>query len=276
MIDATHILCGTNISFDLLQEADQLLNSFVEQFEILYGEEMMVFNVHLLKHLVDCVRHIGPLHTYSNYNFEDHLGHLISLHKGTTDVASQVCEKYLLEKNMFYHLKRSPLAEKFYNDINARRSYKHCRKIGGSLLIGKPKNTLREEDIILIANNLNLSCDFKYEEFDAVLLNNKIFYETFNDSDIKRTSDSFIFNSCCKQFGIIESILVINDNLYILVNEKFEMLVNDICKFNIPLKELDFGRKKVLKSKSIGPKFAFIKFSNYIACSKFPNMFERD
>lgn len=276
MIDATHILCGANISLDLLQEADQLLHSFVDQFEVLYGDDRMVFNVHLLTHLVNCVRYIGPLHTYSNYSFEDHLGHLVAFQKGTTDVAEQVCEKYLLEKNMYHHLARSPLAQNFYDDINGRRKYKHYRKIAGSLLIGKPKNTLCEEDIILIADNLNIPYDFKYEEFNAVLLNNKIFYESINNSESKHTNDSFIFNSHSNQFAVIESIVIISDNLYVLINEKFEVLLDSKCKFNISLKELNVGCKKIMKADIIGPKFALIKFGNNISCSKFPNMFERD
>lgn len=79
LIDATHILCGSKISFERLREARTLLSSFVDNFEPLYGESNMVFNIHLLTHLADCVRFIGPLFAYSNYNFEDQIGHLVSL-----------------------------------------------------------------------------------------------------------------------------------------------------------------------------------------------------
>lgn len=274
LIDATHILCGESISTDLLQEADQLLCSFVNQFETLYGEEKMVFNVHQLRHLATCVKHIGPLQCYSNYCFEDHLGHLVALKKGTTDVATQICEKYILEKNMYYHLSISVLAEKFFDDINGRRKFKHSRKVSGSLLIGKPRNNLSEQDILLIADALQISNNFNYEQFNAVLLHNKIFYESFTDN--KRKNDSFIFNSEHKKFGIIESIFVINDSFYFLVNEKFETLDDKKCKFNISLREINFDRKKILKPEFVGPKFVFIEFDNNINCSQFPNMFERD
>lgn len=79
---------GEIISNEQLQEAKQLLNSIVDEFEILYGESNMVFNVHLLRHLADCEEAIDPLSCYSTYVFEDFIGHLISLHKGTTDVTS--------------------------------------------------------------------------------------------------------------------------------------------------------------------------------------------
>lgn len=101
LIDATHILCSSKISREKLQLAQNLLCSFVQDFEILYGESNMYFNIHLLLHLTDCVRFIGPLFAYSNYSFEDNIGHLVKLHKGTTDVASQISEKYILEKIFF-------------------------------------------------------------------------------------------------------------------------------------------------------------------------------
>lgn len=86
----------------------------MDSFEFLYGQSNMMFNVHLLKHLADCVRSIGPLHTYSNYNFEDHIGHLVALQNGTTDVVSQVCEKYLMEKNILNHLGKSTIFREYY------------------------------------------------------------------------------------------------------------------------------------------------------------------
>lgn len=274
LIDAIHILCRENITPNRLQEADQLLNRFVDQFEILYGEERMVFNVHLLKYLATCVRQIGPLNMFSTYNFEDYLGHLVSLQKGTTDVATQICEKYTLEKNMYYHLARSDLAQKFFDDINGRRKHKHFRRISGSLLLGKSKQKLCQQDVDLISNALQVSNNFHYEEYDSILLNSKIFYET--TSQLSRKSDSFIFDSENKKFAIIESIFVINDYLYFLVNEKFEILNGSACKSNIPLRKIDSGRKVILRPEFIGPKFALIEFDNNIYCSKFPNMSERD
>lgn len=278
LIDAMHILCGENISPNKIQEADNLLRSFVNEFESLYGEHKMVFNVHLLLHLADCVRNLGPLHMYSNYHFEDHIGHLVSLHKGTTDVADQICEKYLLEKNMFHHLSRSPMAQKFYDDINCKHKFKNARKIARHVLLGKPtKSKISENEKALIAIQLNIPYDFKLEEYDAVLLNSQFFYESISKLD-KHTSDSFIFNSESKRFAQIDSIFVVDNNLHILINEKFELKVDASykCKSNIPLKELTSNRKTVLSPLNVGPKYAFVKFENSITCSKFPNMIERN
>lgn len=279
LIDAIHILCGENIECEKLQLADQLLHSFVDNFELLYGESQMVFNVHLLKHLANCVRNIGPLFTYSNYHFEDNIGHLVSFHKGTTDVADQICEKYLLEKNMFSHLEKSSMARDFYDEICLKYKYKNVNGIAGSILLGNPNKNprLSEQDKILIANQLNIQCDFKLNEFSAMILNCKVFYESINKSD-KHTSDSFIFNSQNGQFANIESIFIIDNNLHLLINEKFDINFDSSskCKSSIELNEAVFDRKKVISPECIGPKFAFVKFENSLTCSKFPNMIERN
>lgn len=246
LIDATHILCSTTISHEKLQEANRLLCSFVDEFEILYGEQRMVFNVHLLAHLADCVRFIGPLYAYSNYNFEDHIGHLVSLHKGTTDVAHQISEKYLLEKNLLFYLGISPIAQQFYDEINGRHKFSFCRKVKESVLIGKakPASALGDQEKSLIINALDVPNDIQIDEYDAMLLSSKIYYETISKSRDKRTNDSFIFNLESRQFATIESIFVVNQHVYIIVNEKFEVQFDgtNTCRFNIPLKGIFFPR----------------------------------
>lgn len=166
LVDATHILCSAHISLDEIDEAEQLLCSFCDDFEILYGEFNTVFNVHLLRHLAECVRNIGPLFTYSNYNFEDQIGHLVSLHKGTTDVATQICEKYLLEHNLFKFIADSPIAKKFVDEIDSKQIFSIFRKVDGSVVIGNAKkpSQLSHEERSFIFNSLNEIFDIQIED----------------------------------------------------------------------------------------------------------------
>lgn len=279
LIDSIHILCASKITFEQLQEAKQSLSSFVNNFEVLYGESNMVFNVHLLKHLADCVHSIGPLHTYSNYIFEDHIGHLVALQKGTTDVASQVCEKYLMEKNLLNHLSKSTNFRGFYEEISSKHRFSKCFKLAGHVMIRKLKqfSVLTIQDRSLIYDVLELSTYDDIHEYQAMLLNSKVYYDVRNNLK-KKTYDSFLFNLESKKFAEIESIFVVNDNVYVLINEKFEVIQSDTwnCKSNICLKETEFPCKKVLIANLIGPKFALVKFEESITCTKFPNMCERN
>lgn len=264
-----------------LEEAKLNLLSFAENFENLYGEFNMVYNVHMITHLPDCVKYLGPLWAYSNYCFEDHVGHLVSLHKGTTDIAVQICEKYLFEKNLFEHFKYSPIAEDFYQTIDGKQKFKVSKKVAGSRVIGNAKkcSELSDDERTLIINTLNLTNDTQIDEYRKVLLNGKDFYENSQPlSNKKRTNDSFLLNTRSKKFAEIKSIFVIHENLFFLVNEKFDIDSNHVnkCSFIIDLKYSVSSNLQVIKPKYIGPKFALIKFNNTIVCSKFPNMYERN
>lgn len=274
-----HILNSSRISVEKLEEAKQYLFSFAEDFEHLYGESNMVFNVHMIRHLPDCVKFLGPLWAYSNYYFEDHIGHMVSLHKGTTDVATQICEKYLLEKNLFQHFEQSPIAYEFFQSIDSKQKCKVSRKVAGSLIMGNVnrQSSLNDVERSLIFNHLNLPSDAKIDEYSSVLLNGKIFYEK-KVLPNKRTNDSFIFNTQSRKFGEIKAIFIIHEKIYFFVNETFDMAddyEND-CPFIFNLRYSELPDQKIVESKYIGPKFAFVKFNNTIACSKFPNMYERN
>lgn len=255
------------------------MRSFVEDFEIIYGEKNMVINIHLLTHLSNCVRLNGPLYTYSNYCFEDHIGHLVSLKNGTTDIATQISEKYILEKNLQHYIHEMPTAQKFIEDIDSKQQFSVFRRISGSLLIGHPvqNSHLNEEERMLIFETLNVLDDAQIIEYNSVLLKGKLFYET-NKLRKKRTNDSFIFNVQSKTFASIKSIFIFENKLYFLIDEKFEIITNGRghCEHIYFLRELDNFNQKIIRDSSIGSKHCFVKFDTTLACSKFPNIHERN
>lgn len=279
LVNAMHILCSSRISEVDFHDAKQNLLSFAENFEHLYGEVNTVYNVHMVRHLADCVKFIGPLWAYSNYCFEDHIGHLVSLHKGTTDVATQICEKYLLEKNLFQLFELSPIAGEFFQSIDSKKKYRVSHKIEGSHVIGNAKkfSLLTDDERSLIVTSLNISSEIQIDEYSKVLLNGKVLYEIAGCVS-KRTYDAFILNTESKRFAEINAIFVVHEKLYFLVTEKFDLVhdQDNKCPFIYSLKNSDLPNQKVVKSKYIGPKFVFVKFNNNITCSKFPNMYERN
>lgn len=273
LIEAVHILCSKRITQNELQTAEQLLISFTNNYEILYGESNVVFNIHLARHLVDCVKLFGPLFTYSNYCFEDNIGHLIALQNGNTDVATQICGKYLIEKNLSHVLPNSLIASNFHKEINSTYNYSNSRNVEGFLVIGKSKSDC--ENLHLIARLLNLNNDIEISEYNSVLIDNNIFYEIENQKN-KRTYDSFVFNVNTEKFAVIKSIVVIENKLYFLISERFEKVQDqNQLRSIIYLKEIEFSQLKLIESHCIGPKFAFVRFDDVISCAEFPNMIER-
>ena len=100
-----HMLLLNNAIYMLLKESvSQLelfhvsayLNQFVQDFEKLYGQCNMTFNVHLLLHITDSVRNWGPLWCCSAYSFESYNGTLLKLFHGTQAVPQQIASSFLL------------------------------------------------------------------------------------------------------------------------------------------------------------------------------------
>lgn len=279
LTDAVHILSSNRISMSNVEKAKQLLISFAENFELLYGEKNAVFNVHVVRHLADCVKFIGPLFAYSNYCFEDHIGHLVSLQKGTTDVATQISSRYLLEKNILHSIEQSTTAKEFFEEINGNHKFHISRRVSGSLVIGNAKklSQLTEDERTLIIDILNIAKDTKIDEYNSVLLDCKVFYEA-NSCKKKRTKDSFILNTRSGNFADIKSIFVINEKLYFLVNEMYDKKIDTTnkCHFIKQISLADLVNQRVIASKYIGPKYMLVRFNQMIACSKIPNMYERN
>lgn len=68
--EATFILNKDLITVDELERAENLLEEYRMHFEQYFPREQLVYNVHLLKHNVRCVREIGPVWVASGFRFE--------------------------------------------------------------------------------------------------------------------------------------------------------------------------------------------------------------
>lgn len=94
---SAYSLLRNEIPFDELDLIDKNLRKFVQNHQLLYGESSMTMNVHLISHLVECVRSNGPLWSTSMFAFESNNGHLLRLFNGTRDVLQQITSKYILK-----------------------------------------------------------------------------------------------------------------------------------------------------------------------------------
>lgn len=62
-----------------LKYAEELLKHFVGAFGIIYGDQFIYHNVHVLLHLADDVRKFGPLDGFCAFKFENHMKYLKSI-----------------------------------------------------------------------------------------------------------------------------------------------------------------------------------------------------
>ncbi|KAL7404230.1 hypothetical protein ABVT39_011719 [Epinephelus coioides] len=110
--EAIFILLMESISVEQIDHAEKLLWNFCSQMANLYGERYETANVHLLVHLADSVRALGPLWTHSCFHFEDKNGYLLRLIHGTQNIPMQMVHAVKLVQSI-------PLISQTIKPVNA-------------------------------------------------------------------------------------------------------------------------------------------------------------
>ncbi|XP_035221603.1 uncharacterized protein LOC118194564, partial [Stegodyphus dumicola] len=100
LVSAVCILLQSSTLKSEIDIANCYLANFVFEYDLLYGEVNMNFNVYLLLHLSKCVSIWGSLWLYSAFPFESGNGHLVKLIKGTKGILKRIAHKYYIYLNI--------------------------------------------------------------------------------------------------------------------------------------------------------------------------------
>lgn len=95
-----YILLKKTITSEEVDKAEEMLHLFVRRHQELFGKQSMVMVIHLVKHLAESVRQLGPLWCHSAFPFERNNGCLLKLANGTSDVLHQISSKYCLAQSI--------------------------------------------------------------------------------------------------------------------------------------------------------------------------------
>ncbi|KAJ8670452.1 hypothetical protein QAD02_001711 [Eretmocerus hayati] len=109
--------------------ARELLKYYVEQMRYLYGDHMLIYNVHNLLHLCDEVLRFGSLDNFSAIGFEGYLYIIKKMLKNETNILSQIVNR---------------VNEMSINAIKTKRACRDRLLQGRQFMLTKPK----------VANNL--------------------------------------------------------------------------------------------------------------------------
>lgn len=249
---AIYILSKSSISRDDLFEAEQKLKIFVREYENLYGKIEMVMNVHLLTHIVESVRNLGPLWTQSAFPFERNNGILLKLINGSTDVLDQISSKYLLKKYL-------------QETIKEQRSDETVKFIGKPIALQNVSMTVYED------------CSDKSVEIENKILNvyrgikiNGIKYTSRLYKELKKSIDYFIG---LKSGSIgISKYYISHENKAFVLFEKYEVIgsvghILDVKTENVIM----YAPVDTICTKYI---YMNLNGKDYIACM--PNNFENE
>lgn len=84
-----------NVPEPQLELADKLLNIFVQNFQLLYGEQFLCFNVHMLLHLCHFVQKFGCLQSFSSYRYENMYQRIKKRMRKATKLPQQLYNRWL-------------------------------------------------------------------------------------------------------------------------------------------------------------------------------------
>lgn len=94
---AIYLLLQEEISKKDLSLAESRLIEYADQFENLYGRNNITMNLHLLRHIADAVRQLGPLWTQSTFGFEANKRVIVASTNAKRDYLHQIAWKYSMK-----------------------------------------------------------------------------------------------------------------------------------------------------------------------------------
>lgn len=151
--DAMFIFSKTHISRADFRDASAKLMKFTTQYEKYYGLENMVYNVHLLDHIPECVDNCGPLWAYSNFHFEDNNGYLSSMVQGTNNVEKQILSKTYYDGIISKFVDKRDALREFQSHMN-NTYVKNSEKVGTVTLFGNGRiHKCNEQENLLIGKD---------------------------------------------------------------------------------------------------------------------------
>ena len=159
------ILLQKKITTEELNEADEMLNRFVIRTELLFKQDEMTYNLHMLLHIKKCVENWGPLWAHSSFGFEAANHNCIRAVKSARGVNIQILRYHMmrstinfLEQHLFSECPEFGLnpQNKFLNNKVFNK-----KQVGDSIYYGVASLTAENDELLkkegLEVNNLTAS-----------------------------------------------------------------------------------------------------------------------
>lgn len=218
LVFGIYTLLQDKITKSAMFRAELALKKFVIEFQRLYGRDHMTFNIHLLTHIAQSVKHWGPLWATSTFPFESNMGTLLKHFHGTQSVPSQMARNFLLLRDMPTKAKHiitsgnqnlRSFVDKMY--ANNRRSEK-CVSLSEHVKgFGHPPCQEEVPDSHRLAIDElcgNISNSFWY--YKRFLVDGVLYHSQTYDRLKKRTNCAVSFKD--DQLGLINNMVVFKQN----------------------------------------------------------------
>lgn len=244
---AIYILLKDNITLNDIEYAQLNLNKFVDSFEDIYGKENITMNVHLLRHLPNAVKKLGPLWANSAYGFEATNGVVVKSNTSKKDMVHQLAWKYVMKHSIDSAVDNN--FERF--SVGKRKTIKISSTELQSIAAKGIK--AQSENFIMIYADVTL---------------HGVKYKSKQSKEI--TTIDYFVQLKNNSFGAVCYYLESDLDLYALI-DMYEII--DTCDHILEVKR--GSTKTIVNVHDISKKLLFLKYGQREYLTAFPNNFEK-
>lgn len=205
-----NIFLNDSISLEMIKQARLMVVEFLVEFQKLYGEKNMNYNVHLLWHLADTVENWGPLYSVNTFPFENENKFLLQMKHCNYKVSEQISYRLLFYQQIPFLINSSLISKNvksFFENFNQNK-LKNVTRFQDCILIGKGKNyVLSDAELECLPDIINNQTCRKFSK----VIYSGYRYTTCNYLRNKRRNDS-VMQTQNGNFGIITNICKIDFN----------------------------------------------------------------
>lgn len=252
------VILSKEINFDKLDLAQNLIQEFVKEINVIYKDNILLTGVHELLHLVECTRKFGPLNLINCFPFEELNRKFLGFIKGKDLIGEEFIKIFstlqtLCNLNDSFKFTNLQLSEFVKSELNIKSTNKkklnednNCFKLSGYF---ESNNQTRYTHII-----------FKGIVYHSDSFNN-------NSSEIsKKRNDSCIFSKEKNKYGIIEYFYIENNRPYAVCKEiillEKTFFIEDIPELKSELTCCDITKQFFITKCEKMTKKALIKINN--------------
>lgn len=196
-----------------LDIAEQCFKDYVRQYEVFFGLENMLFNIHVLLHAVACVRRFSTLYCQSTFGFESWNHRLMKTVTSGKGALDQIITRFLMRKFAetieMHPLIRDSVKRHVDGVLNERR--KRFVLVDGIYLLGKARRRAPTAEERRHLNRM-LWNQVSVTEYRRALFENKEYrcasYTHDGERGLSDNSNIFTWGD---EFGSISSILLVEN-----------------------------------------------------------------
>lgn len=243
LVYAIYVFDSDKITTEAYENATRAIKKFVGKAEMLYGMEIMKFNVHLLLHIPKSVKDFGALWAWSAFPYESYNFVLRSMLHSSQTILQQICKSYL----RFQTVKYIDTFSKANCSVEGKKLY---LKMLGTYKNRTGHRTIVENRLIIFGNGKIVSLSLVEKlSIQALITENiqdhAVSYERFIFNNVSYHSSTYeklckrnnsivetTFGTFMKITGIVCVTTLNKMEQYVIVGKYFEVLKDVLCSYN--------------------------------------------